>query len=734
MGNGKDVLFGWLVGRAAADLGLAQALAASEAQRAEQIKRLEESLIAQIRELQNQQKVGGAFESRAGELNDLKSELETFATRVGWLESAAQQTGQLKETLQAELAALQSQLSAGHNRLEVRHSSSERFAASVTEKIRELEDQLNDKARAAASAKAQFGQFESELRALVDRMSKVEFAAQQAQTAAASDARQAAVSLINAEIAALKSNLSEQQNNSQPADALIRALEENLRGKIHELQTQLTRERGGLEDRDTQLREFQSSLEALVQRIGQAESMAQQTQALVINETELAAQLRERQRTELTALEAQLDDSRAGVQARDSLIQGLEENLSAKIQNLQNQIGQKISFLEGRDAELREFRVEMQSLARRLDQVESASHQPATLVLNEAERAQWMKGVDEILSAKMGEMEDRLRQKLQNLENGTREMGEFKSELLRGLAERMSQVELATQQAQTSAATDAQRAQLVLASLNAEMAALKAKVSAQQHDQQPTDSLIRGLEETLCAKVQEIQNQLIQDQDCLLGRETELREVKSELQAMVQRMNQAESMAQQTHALFVNESELAAQLRDGLRTELAMLQAQFSEKQARDLSIQGLEEGLSAKIRELQNHVGQKLGLLDGRDVELSELKGELQTLTRQVAQMRSSSQASPPPAMHLAPGAAAPPLGTEALKAQREDRLSPKSPPPDHLSGKEGLLQSGDARKDNQVGVDREQVKELQERMSAEIERVRAELREKSGRWKVRR
>ena len=52
-GASKDVLFGWLVGRAAADLGLAQALAASEAQHADKFKQLEASLLTQIQELQN---------------------------------------------------------------------------------------------------------------------------------------------------------------------------------------------------------------------------------------------------------------------------------------------------------------------------------------------------------------------------------------------------------------------------------------------------------------------------------------------------------------------------------------------------------------------------------------------------------------------------------------------------------------------------------------------------------
>jgi hypothetical protein len=77
--NGKDVLYGWLVGRAAADLGLAQAIAASEAQRAEQIKRLEEALLGQMRELQNSKAtVSGSFVDGA-EVDRLKDQFQQLA-------------------------------------------------------------------------------------------------------------------------------------------------------------------------------------------------------------------------------------------------------------------------------------------------------------------------------------------------------------------------------------------------------------------------------------------------------------------------------------------------------------------------------------------------------------------------------------------------------------------------------------------------------------------------------
>jgi hypothetical protein len=57
MGKGKEMLVGWLVGKAGVDFGVAQALAASDAQAAEQLKRLEETLVARISELQKEKRL-----------------------------------------------------------------------------------------------------------------------------------------------------------------------------------------------------------------------------------------------------------------------------------------------------------------------------------------------------------------------------------------------------------------------------------------------------------------------------------------------------------------------------------------------------------------------------------------------------------------------------------------------------------------------------------------------------
>ncbi|MGH7928400.1 MAG: hypothetical protein ACREQV_11450, partial [Candidatus Binatia bacterium] len=94
MGTSRDTLFDWLVRRAEADLGVAQALAAGETQRVDQIKRLETTLIGQINKLQNQ-----ILETREAELNDLKSEIFACTDRITRIEDA-QTTDATKEFVQ----------------------------------------------------------------------------------------------------------------------------------------------------------------------------------------------------------------------------------------------------------------------------------------------------------------------------------------------------------------------------------------------------------------------------------------------------------------------------------------------------------------------------------------------------------------------------------------------------------------------------------------------------------
>ena len=102
------------------------------------------------------------------------------------------------------------------------------------------------------------------------------------------------------------------------------------------------------------------------------------------------------------------------------------------------------------------------------------------------------------------------------------------------------------------------------------------------------------------------------------------------------------------------------------------------------------------------------------RDAELKELKDRSQSVIQRVAQLSAAIQGAQNSAPVAVQFVSAPP---EASAAQAPEPIA-----------------KGENPAETQAPSEKEQLVKLQERMSAEIERVRAELKERSGRWKVRR
>ena len=173
-GAGKDDLFGWLVGRAAADLGLAQAIAASEAQRNEQLKRLEESLLTQVQELKKQQGAAGDPAITLAGIDNLKVEIRNFTERMGWLESASQQTHHLSGALKEEIASVENHIADQESRIESGDANFARLEQSISAKVRELEQQLGAASNAPDNFTGEIGEVRSQLQALVERVTGCE--------------------------------------------------------------------------------------------------------------------------------------------------------------------------------------------------------------------------------------------------------------------------------------------------------------------------------------------------------------------------------------------------------------------------------------------------------------------------------------------------------------------------------------------------------------------------------
>jgi len=701
-GKGKDVLVGWLVGKAGVEFGVAQALAASDAQAVEQLKRLEETLVARISELQKEQKIGNEIpESYVRELSALQAELQGFAKRMSLVEAVGQQTErfgnhlrgeiaalkaelveqqgklrpadsvirtveealgtriqelqdqiakaqgrldgretQLKEAFSAELIALQAQLGERQDRLDARHSTIDRLLENVCTNLQGLEGWLSDKLRVIESGSGELAQLMSEMRAVAQRMAEVEFAAQHRQAVGVSDtptteqlnrleealvarigelqrgqeiggellerrerelsdlkaelqgfagrlslvdsARQQTEQLSDAlqgEIAALKFELVEQRK-LEPADSVIRGIEAAHSAKIQELQGQIAKGQEHLEGRDAQFGGIETELQGLGGRLAETESVAEQFRIWVKCETELAGKLSEGLRTEIAALRDQFHERRD----KDLAIEGIEAALGAKIEEFKNQVGQQMSTLEGRNGE----------------------------------RAEWIKGLEQSFGARMTELENQLSEKLRALEGGREESEQLRSERS-VLADRIARQESTTQQAQAFVASEAQGTQQLVNSLKAEMAGLQADLNEQRQRTPPTDSLIKGIEESLRPRIDQIGQHLAREQARVESLDAEFAKFKSDLQALVQQQERAVSGTEQVRAWAIAEAESAAKLREGIETELSALRARLDERQDKDLAIAGIEAVLGAQIEELQNQVGQKLSSLEGWEDERAE-------------------------------------------------------------------------------------------------------------------
>ena len=947
MGSGKDTLFDWLVRKAEADLGLAQAFAAGETQRVDQIKHLETTLVGQIAELQHQ-----ILESREAELNDLKSEISVYSDRMTRIEGAKAPGDATKEFVQDELGVLRAQLSGRQTELETRYSGFERLEESFAAQIRALEDKIHEELGGVRATQGELRHLKSEAQSLTERLGQAESTAWQTRTFAARNAQQLehTVENLKGEIVALKAvfaELNDQQSDGRRFDSLLNEIAQSLGDKIEEILRQVAQEHHAQLGRDARLGQLDSGLAMLVERMTKTELQSRETQALVPQEVSSASVFREKTATELAALHAKLGEA----QTRQLAIEDLEASLRAKLEEWQHLTAQKLMLLASHDAEqeksgkelgaslgaklaeqeerngeklralssghegLARLKPEIQTLAQRLGQVQSVAQRAQSQAdagakrageleegfksaitvlkaeLNEQQRAfrlpeaqiaeiehkvgvkiddlqrqlaveregfdHWGKGLRESFSAELSAMQVRLserqsqieyrhsrlerleetvkasipkleakfKEKFQSQDYDREQWAQLRSDF-GALGERTSQLESQGRQAEGRATATHQQVEQSLADLCGEFSAFKA--SFDQRPAPPSESILRGLEETLGANLRQLEEQVTRkfsvydsrDSERVQQTEQALNRLKAELETFradfaeqqsglpsaeslsytiqeslrtkiheldqrlaerftlidsrdAARARQADETLEVLHcenaalrgeitalktglnerpeviadpALRDLEESFGAKIQDSQQqvaeklvlldrrdaersqkaeqiiaeftTEMVKLKTELLQRPAvmtsTDPALRCLEENLSAKFNELNQQVTQKFSVFESHDAELKELKDRSQSVIQRVAQLSAAiqgAQNSGPVAVQFV---SAPP---EASAAQAPEANA-----------------KGENLAETQAPSEKEQLVKLQERMSAEIERVRAELKERSGRWKVRR
>jgi DNA repair exonuclease SbcCD ATPase subunit len=596
------------------------------------------------------------------------------------------------------------------------------IGASLGAKLEAQEERTGQKIRALASGHEELLRLKPEVKTLTQRIDLVESAAQgvQSQTdefteraGQLEESFKGAISALKAEVA----ELNEQQRAFPLPDELLREMERKQGAKIDELQRQLAVEREGFDHWANGLREsFGSELSAMQARLSERQSQLEYRHArlerleatVMTSIGALESQLKEKLQPDERDREqwAKLGSEVGALGERTSRLEAQGRQTADRIEASSTHVEQRLADLRG---EISVFQASFdqrlarlpESIVRSLEethranvsQLEERATQKFSLYdRRDSERAQLTEQALDCLKAELATLKtafeqqqnglpyaDSLPQTIQEL------LGTQIDELDQKLAERFIFIDSREAERARQSHETVDALQNGIAALWGEITALKAGVN--ERPAAVADSGIHGLEELFGAKFQDWQQQVAQKLIHLDRREAE-------------------------------RSQQVEQIIAGLTTEMAALKTDFlrppTATTASDPALRGVEESLNAKINELSHQVTEKFKVFESRDAELKELRDRSQSLIQRVAQLSTAVQGvKSMERVALQAGSASP--ETSAVQAPEANT-------------------EGDKRsKLTHTPSEKEQLGKLQDRMSSEIERVRAVLKERSGRWKVR-
>ena len=204
------------------------------------------------------------------------------------------------------------------------------------------------------------------------------------------------------------------------------------------------------------------------------------------------------------------------------------------------------------------------------------------------------------------------------------------------VAERLGRLRAALKEGEAAVASESQHAEQVIEGLRTEIAAQEAQLTAARAKEDANQKL----QQTLNAKIQDLQNQVKKKEDAVESHGKEVTELKSKIDALGKQITQLESAIQQAKAETASETKRAHQVAESSNAKIAALEAQVRDKdavvRAKDASLKSLEQKLNAKIQALESLVNNKEKAVADQEKHIKDLQSQLETLTNGIKGMSS--------------------------------------------------------------------------------------------------
>ena len=371
-----------------------------------------------------------------------------------------------------------------------------------------------------------------------DGIRKLKAAASEDQAVIANEAQQVeqVIEGLRATITGLEAKLRETEDTLHFKDLASQNLEETLKTEIRDLQSLVKQKDEALEGRDSEVNDLTSKRNVLSEQVTQLELAIQQAKGEAANQAQQAEQVTESLKATITGLAAKLKETEDTLHRKDTAGQNLEETLKTEIRDLQSLVKQKDEALEGRDSEVNDLKSKRDGLAEQVTQLELAIQQAKGEAASQAQQAgqvtEGLKATINGLEAKLKETEETLhskdlasqkmeetlnteirdlqslvKQKDEALEGRDSEVNDLKSKR-DGLAEQITRLELAIQQAKGEATSQAQHAAKVIEGLKIKIATLEAQRRQPEQIVGGTDWTIKGFDQDGDRQVTDINAEL----------------------------------------------------------------------------------------------------------------------------------------------------------------------------------------------------------------------------------
>jgi chromosome segregation ATPase len=219
----------------------------------------------------------------------------------------------------------------------------------------------------------------------------------------------------------------------------------------------------------------------------------------------------------------------------------------------------------------------------------------------------------ETLNTEIRDLRSALQKKDAALEGRDSEVNDLKSNR-DGLAEQVTQLELAIQQAKGEAANQAQQAEQVTESLKATITGLEAKLKETEDTLHRKDTAGQNLEETLKTEIRDLQSLVKKKDEALEGRDSELTNLKSKRDGLAEQITQLELAIQQAKVDAANQAQQAEQAIEGLKIKIATLEAQRRQPEqmvgGMDWTIKGLDQDGDRQVTDINAELDLQTGTM----------------------------------------------------------------------------------------------------------------------------